>query len=714
MTDEIRDILKENDRRNEVLFAKFDPITGEGSIGERMRVRISDFVIPIQWLPKPMMSVPFVRKLVKAGSVDKFLSDVLHVTPNDMDRNKVAEKLIRLRYKHDFAFWAAMLVYIKKKGGGDDVLFRLRYPQRKLVERFERRRLAGEPVRLILLKARQWGGSTTTQMYFAWLQLVHKRGLNSLIIAHQGMASDEINDMFDRMIKQYPVELLHKMGDLYSDGETKWEGVGKSGNIHRVPQRNCKIKVGTAERPDSCRGGDYNLVHLSEVGVWKTTDGKAPEEIIQSACSGILLQPYTMIVMESTAKGIGNFFHTEYTSAADPNVKSQYEALFVSWFEIEQNSKPFIKKTEQKDGTYTEESDPQARERFAAWLYENRNNDHAPSNREESGKYLWRLWQKGASLEGINWYIEDRAGKNSHGAQASEAPTDDIEAFVHSGSMVFDRYLVEEFRAGCRKPRYIGDVYGKRDEGKEALADLRFSADHQGELMVWALPESDDEVEVLNRYLTVVDVGGRTDKADWSDIVVYDRLNLMEGGRPTIVAEWYGHCDMDILAWKSAQIAAFYNNSLLVIESNTMDSRDKERHVEGGDQSLYILNQIGSVYPNMYARRQSEDEIRQGVPKKYGFNTNAATKPMIISTLVKCVRQHLYTERNEGALNELLVYERKQNGSYGAIQGKHDDRVMTRAIGMHICLYEMDIPKIVEKKSRRLTHHDRPMTEAVI
>ena len=696
----VKNLIKENDRRNEAIYAKFNPITGEGSIGERTKVCISDFVIPIQWLPVQMVKIPFVKKLVGCGSIDKFLTDVLHVEVNDVDREKVSKKLIRLRYKHDFAFWAATLIYIKAKGGGEDVLFRLKRPQRKLVEKFESKRLAGLPIRLILLKARQWGGSTTTQMYFAWLQLIHKVGLNSLIIAHQGSTSDEIKDMFDRMTKAYPVELLHRMGDVYSDNETKMVGVGKSGSIHRVPQRNCKIKIGTAERPDGCRGGDYNLVHLSEVGIWKATEGKTPEDIVRSACSGILYQPYTMIVMESTANGTGNFFHREYEAASDPHIPSQFDALFVAWFDIEQYSLPFTSKEELMI--------------FAENLYVNRNNANIMSPREESGKYLWWLWNKGATLEAIHWYIEERSGKNSHGVMASEYPSDDIEAFVHSGSMVFDRYQVEEFKPACRPPRFIGDVYGKHTEGEEALTELRFNEDAQGLLWVWALPEEDDEVEITDRYLTVVDVGGRTEKADWSDIVVFDRINLMDGGRPAVVAEWYGHCDMDILAWKSAQIAGFYNNSLLVIESNTMDSRDKERHIEGGDQSLYILNQIGNIYPNMYARRQSEDEIRQGLPKKYGFNTNTATKPMIISTLIKCVREHLYTERDMRALDELLVYEKKQNGSYGAITGRHDDKVMTRAIGMHICLYEMEIPQIIKKGSCITNKRRSPMTAATI
>lgn len=700
MTDEIKAIINENDRRNEEIYKKFNPVSGEGSIGERTKVCISDFVIAVQWLPNTMMKIPFIKKLIKCGSIDKFLSEELNVEPNDIDHEKVSNKLIRLRYKHDFAFWAASLVYIKNKGGGPDVLFRLTRPQRKLVERFEKKRLAGMPIRLILLKARQWGGSTTTQMYFAWLQLVHKVGLNSLIIAHQSSTSDEIKDMFDRMIKEYPVEMLHKMGDVYSMNEPKMVGVGKSGSINRIPQRNCKIKIGTAERPDGCRGGDYNLVHLSEVAVWKTTDGKRPQDIVRSALSGMLLKPYTMVVIESTANGTGNYFHTEYEAAADPHIPSQYEALFVSWFEIEQYSIPFKSKQELVA--------------FAEKLYANRNNANVMNSREESGKYLWWLWTKGATLEAINWYIEERAGKDDHGVMASEYPSDDVEAFVHSGSMVFDKYQVEAFKPACRPPRFIGDVYGKRDEGEEALVDLRFHDDAQGLLWVWALPEVDDEIEITDRYLTVVDVGGRTAKADWSDIVVFDRINLMDGGRPAIVAEWYGHCDMDILAWKSAQIAGFYNESLLVIESNTMDSRDKERHVEGGDQSLYILNQIGSVYPNMYARRQSDEDIKQGLPKKYGFSTNTATKPVIISTLVKCVREHLYTERDERALNELLTYERKQNGAYGAISGRHDDKVMTRAIGMHICFYEMDLPTIVKKKERNFNYHHEPMTAATI
>ena len=104
------------------------------------------------------------------------------------------------------------------------------------------------------------------------------------------------------------------------------------------------------------------------MGIWKATEGKKPEDIVRSACSGILLKPYTMIVYESTANGTGNFFHREYTAAKEG--KSQFEAMFVSWFDIEQYTLAFDSDNEKWD--------------FAEWLYQNRDNENTDSERENA------------------------------------------------------------------------------------------------------------------------------------------------------------------------------------------------------------------------------------------------------------------------------------------------------------------------------------------
>ena len=673
----ISKIIQENERRRAIVFAPFNPVTGEGSIGQRVAFTISDYPIPTQYLPVEMMDEPFVKSLSKAGSVDALIRDALMLPVTDEARDKVVEEFIRIRQKHDYPFWAAMFVYIKRKGGGTDVLFRLNRPQRKLIKRLEKMRKAGKPIRLILLKARQWGGSTAIQIYMAWLQLVHEVGLNSLIIAHQGTGSDEIKDMFDRMIKSYPVEMLHELGEAYAPNEPKMVGVGKSGNIFRVPQRNCKIKIGTAERPNSCRGGDYNLVHLSEVALWKETDGKKPEDIVRSACSGILLRPYTMIVYESTPNGVGNFFHKEYLAAKKG--LSQFEAMFVAWFEIEQYELPFANEAEK----YA----------FAKKLFENRRNDEVKSDREEPDTYLWRLWEKGATLEAIHWYVSERSKYTNHGDMASEYPSDDIEAFTYSGRKVFSSEDVEQFRSACRAPRWIGEIYGSADEGEKAIEGLRFKKEADGRLFMWHDVERSDTEEVTDRYLVIVDVcKGHTKNADFADILVIDRLSMMDGEPPEVAAEWHGHIDMDKLAWKATQVAAYYNNALLVIESNTLETNNTKGEAE------YILTLIHEVYGRqLYARKQSAEDIRQGLPKKYGYHTNPLTKKVVIYNLKVVIRERLYIEREEACLDEYLTYVETENNVFEAMEGYHDDRLMTRAIGMQVCYHEMELPRIVKK-----------------
>lgn len=697
MQKEVAAILKENHRRlDEVVNKPFNPVTGFGSIGERFEYVLTDFPLKKQWLPVAMKSIPLLKSLTKAGSIDAFVRSTFPDEDAQEAREKVIDQFTRLRSRHDFAFWAATFIHIQSKIPGEgEILFRLTRPQRKFVEKLEEKRLQNKPIRIVLLKARQWGGSTTSQLYMMWLQTVHRIGLNSAIVAQTKKTSYGIRAMFDRALSRYPVSMLHKLGEDYADNEPKYQNMGPSGDCKKITSRDCTISIGSYEAPDALRGGNYALVHCSEVGIWAPTPGKSPDDVVGSVCSGIMLKPYTMIIYESTAKGTGNFFQFEYDAAK--NGKSQFDNLFISWYDIDLYQTAF-------------ENDGEAE--FAQWLYDNRLSPNAASDREEPGKYLWWLWEQGATLQAINWYVNERAAKRSHAVMASEYPTDDVEAFVHSGSMVFDQYLVRALKKTCRPQRHLGEVYADKDEGKDALRNLRFREDRQGQLQIWSMPDIDPLEKVTNRYLTVVDVGGRSHKADWSVIVVFDRLNMIDGGKPTVVAQWYGHIDIDLLAWKAAQIAAFYDNSLLVIESNTLETHDKERDVDG-DQSQFILNQIKDIYPNLYARKQSEEQIAEGAPVRYGFHTNVATKPMIISTLVKVVRENLYVERDMRCVDEYLTYEKKQNGAFGAIIGKHDDLLMTRAIGLHICFFEMDMPKLIQIKNNP-RRGNRPVSAATI
>lgn len=663
----IEAILEEDARRSRAFTVPYDPVSGEMSPGTRFTITIPELEPAKIHIPTAMQELPEVKALL-AG---KSLTDAF---PGSLENAR--QRWFELRCRYDFPFWAYKCIKIKHKDGGPPIPFLLNAPQRKLIGEFEKMREAGLPIRIVLVKARQWGGSTATQLFMMWIQLMRRKGFNSLIVGHQNSSTDEVIEMAKTALDAYPRCLLADDGEEMPEKEKVYVNSGLSRSAIKIPRRNFRIKAGSAERPDSSRGGDYALVHLTEVGLWKKTEGKSPEDIIRAATSGVLLRPETMIVMESTANGVGTFFHKEYEAAKRGT--SLYRPVFVAWFEIEQCTAHVAD-----------------RRAMAERMVKNRHSAFSDDERIPTGRYIWDLWEAGARLDAINWYEQTRSGYSNQDQLMSEYPSNDIEAFVNSGAHVFNRKKALALRARCMPPVHSGELVARADYGEKALEGITFEPDPNGRLKVWDMPEVDADGRsnvIHDRYLTVVDVGGRSMKADWSVIVVFDRIRMLGGGGPSVAAQWRGHCDMDQLAWLAARVARWYGNALLVIESNTLETRDPDRYVDG-DQSGFILNQLRDYYPNLYARRQSPEDIMEGRPRKYGFHTNVSTKPMVISNLVRVVREGLYVERDEGCIDEYLTYERRPNGSYGAVTGKHDDMLMTRAIGLHICLNEMTEPR---------------------
>ncbi len=689
----IEELVSENERRAAELHAPFNPVTGEGSPGRRREVFIPDLYPHHMRLPVAMLKNKLVRLVLKAGGIEAFCLD-RYGECGEETREKVVREFIRVRCRHDFPFYAYAYNEIKNKDGGRNIHFKLSYPQRYFLSVLEEMRLADEPIRVILLKSRQWGGSTLVQLYIAWIQLMHREGWYSAIVAQDGTTSRKIKAMYSKMLERLPAWLIRCPGEAQL-AFTPYEGsqldsiitYGRGTNITRA--RDTVITVGTYNNPTAGRGGDIACVHYSEVGLWEDTDGKKPEDIIRSISSSLLLAPLTVEVIESTANGMGNFFYRAYQAAKEG--RSNRRAVFIPWFRAERNELPVKDKLA-----------------FARWLLDNRDNDNPPPGCLDAGKYYWYLWTLGATFESIRWYTVKRKEYIDHQDMMAEYPSDDIEAFRNSGRSVFSLYYLDKLKETCRQPLHVGEVQGDGVQGKASLQNLHFVPDRGGLLEVWMLPQKLKQ-KVTHRYLVAVDVGGRGKDADYSDILVIDRYWLMFGGAPEVVAEWHGHIDHDLLAWKAAQVAAFYDRALLVIESNTIETKDNDTD---GDQSELIFNRLAGVYGNLYIRRASEAKIAQGITTEYGFHTNRKTKPMLISNLVACVRDQAYIERSQEAIAELAVYEKKDNGSFGAAPDNHDDRVMTRAIGLHVCFNEMDPPAIVKPKAKQAKK--ATLTEATI
>ena len=609
-TDFYEQMIEENERRRlDKSGGLYDPSAGIGAFGDRVPVDVPATAGRTVWVPRAMTRDPEFEAV--AGSEIAFN---------------------RLRMKYDFEFWAVTAATIKEKTGFRMVPFVLNRPQRRVFGLLEGDRLAGRPVRMIMLKARQWGGSTLVQMYMAWIQLCVHPNWNVAVCAQHKDTASVIRGMYSGLFERYPEE-------YGPDGKRPvFRPFEKSANISEIVGRGGKVTIGSSERHDAFRGSDIAMAHLSETAYWPSSPLRNPEDAIRSIAGSVPEIADTLLVIESTANGVGNFFHKEWVRATTGC--SDKRPVFVPWHEIEMYSAEV---------------------------------DDYTSLIDSMDEYERRLWDEhGCTLQQIAWFRKKRAGFPDLDSMLAEFPTTPEEAFVATGSNVFGTKAVEALREGCDtiEPR-VGELSG----------DGRFVGDSAtGRLTMWRLPEARAD------YVVTVDVGGRSRQSDWSVIAV-----MRNDGKPEVVAQWRGHIDHDLLADKAVEIARFYNNALLVIESNSLESENDDIAANS------VLERVERHYTRLY-RRYSTD----GEGSNVGFHTNRRTKPMVIDALVRAVREGTYIERDHGALNEMLTYCLMPNGAYAARSGHHDDILMTRAITLH--LMERGLPgRIDPDQFRRLT-----------
>ncbi len=640
------DIIKENKRRLATLTKGYHPDTGHGSLVPRFEFMLKKNTRLM--LPLPMKDTPPVKASLNYDSYEDFLQDAYQSIALPSVRAKyIQDEIIefhKMRVQYDFEFWTSTCVKIKSRLGYP-VNFSLNYPQRILLQKLEELRVKGYPIRIILLKARQWGGSTLVQIYQQWIMLFIETGFSLAVAAHVESSASHIRGMFTYMAEQHPKEIADITLLPYE------------GTKHRIIKgRKNVIGIGSYEKPENLRGLTFQLLHLSEVASMRETLGKKPEEFAQALRAFVPSTANTLVVLESTAKGVGNFFHREYMAAKTGT--SGYTPVFIPWFWIEE------------------------------YMAEVRDYKKFISGMDERA---WELWALGATLEGIKWYKRfKRRERYSDWEMMEEFPSTANEAFVSSGQRVFPQQYTIHLRDNCCEPEMVGELQGGAITGPGSLKGIKFVESPHGGLWVWTPPDTESK-PIKDRYVVFMDIGGTKKDADKSVIRVLDRYWMVEGGQPEFVATWRGNIDHDLLAWKGAQIARWYNNALFLVESNSLDKKH-----DGEGHFYTILNEIADFYDNLFART-TPDKIKEGAPIKYGFHTDRKTKPEIIDTLKAAARDHMYVERDARAVDEMDTYEIKPNGALGAQDGCFDDMVVTSAGCLWAATVYLDKPKYYQE-----------------
>lgn len=210
----------------------------------------------------------------------------------------------------DLTKFAPAFFTIRTKSGVPR-LFELNAAQLYVHGRLETQLRETRKVRALILKGRQQGMSTLIQARY-FHKVITSRGRKAYILTHETEATKNLFEMTKRYYDQLPEGLCPK-ADKSSTKEL------------RFSEFDSGYSVGTAGNKGAGRSQTIQLFHGSEVAFWPHTDEHATG-VLQAVSS----EPGTEIILESTANGIGNYFHKMWTAAVSG--ASDYQAIFVPWY----------------------------------------------------------------------------------------------------------------------------------------------------------------------------------------------------------------------------------------------------------------------------------------------------------------------------------------------------------------------------------------------
>lgn len=116
------------------------------------------------------------------------------------------------------------------------------------------------------------------------------------------------------------------------------------------------------------------------------------------------------------------------------------------------------------------------------------------------------------------------------------------------------------------------------------------------------------------------------------------------------------------------ELGYYYNKAYLVVEKAS------------GGHSVIERLRYTHKYMNMSKYKTYDEYMR--TKWTIGFDTNAKTKGLIINDFVEMFEKSQLLLHSEEILEEMKVFEVKDNGSMGAMNGYHDDLVMATALAL--------------------------------
>lgn len=474
------------------------------------------------------------------------------------------------------------------------------------------------PVRIVYLKARQVFVSTATAARF-FHEVPFNSGQKALVVAHDLEAANEIFGYYRFFVESYrPFGGIITLPRLKQDNR----------NVLRWANGSY-IRVATANNVKKGRAFSLRYLHLSEFAFWR--DAKT---LMAALMNAVPDDPDTMVIVESTANGVGNPFWELWQRANDPTAGSEWTPLFCAWWEHPE----YAARVED-------------RARFQRSLTE--------EERELARRY-------GLSLEQLawrRWAIATKCDGNPDTFR-QEYPACPEEAFLFSGRPRFSHQHLG------RMPVIRDAPVGELEEvAIGPKTHIQFVQRERGPLTLYKRPAEH------RCYVIGVDVAEGRDSAGRDALVRdpdYSVACVLDRDTGEQVAKLRGRMEPTVFGAYVATLGRWYNWAFLVPEAN------------GPGLALLAELQHRGYPPGLIYRRQPQpdDPLDTESLSRLGWRTTTITRQQLIARLDRAIREMSVLIHDPNTLSECRTFVVHPDGRPAAQAGCHDDEVIALALAV--------------------------------
>ena len=384
-----------------------------------------------------------------------------------------------------------------------------------------------------------------------------------------------------------------------------------------LPGGTSAFRVVSAGSMAKGRGTTQSCIHCSEVAFWQHS------EVMTGLFQTIPDLPDTLWVLESTANGMigqGAMFYEQWKMAVKG--ESNLIPIFIPWFVM----------PKYRNAIAIPEGDWDDEERVLV---------------EEFGQY-------GLDGHSLGWRRETISTKCRGLLEVfhQEYPSSPTEAFISSGMPAFDPLSVLKQQRNICPPMARG-----------TMRDGKFVRMPKGEISVWREPQDGHNYFIgVDTSEGIKDASGRG-AGDYSCAQIVDMTDLEQVG---MIHGWIPPWDMARIC---SEVGRWYKTAMVNVEVKSTGHAVQ-------DYMIRIFR-----YPRLHPWRGKPANIHHREPKKWGWDTNVASRPLLIEAGRRCINRNLLTIHDAATLEEIQHFSRQDDGGYEASSG-HDDRVMALLLAL--------------------------------